>query len=155
MVVSPAHDHTKAEAWAAERNMRELVEVPPIRLDRELKKAIDKVDKELDQIPPDKPGIIAIPTSENMLFLAFHPQQIIMEIADEVRRHPNLLCAVLFHGVMEGHQESTIATLDHHAFVTTMDDLSTQRTAFIMNDSFGLSLSKSIVERVRNAFVPH
>src|SRR5258706_1783192 len=154
IAVSPAHDHTKAEAWAAERNMRDLVEVTPIRLYKELKKAIDKVNMEFDQIPPDKPGIIAIPTSENLLFLAFHPQQIIMEIADEVRRHPNLLCAVLFHGVMEGHQESTIATLDDHAFVTTMDDITTERTAFIMNDSFGLPLSPNTIERVRRAFVP-
>jgi len=55
---------------------------------------------------------------------------------------------------MEGHQESTIATLGEHAFVTTMNDLSTERTAFVMNDSFGLSLSKSTIDRVRNAFVP-
>ena len=154
MAVSPPSDHSKAKAWAASRQMRDFVEAPPINLERELKKAIDKIHDEIRQIPPDKPGIIAIPTSENLLFLFFHPQQIILEIAEEVRRYPNLLCVLLFHGVMEGPQESTIATLGEHAFVTTMNDLSTERTAFVMNDSFALLLSKSTIERVRSAFVP-
>ena len=154
MAVSPPSDHSKAKAWAANRQMRDFVEAPPINLERELKKAIDKIHDEIRQIPPDKPGIIAIPTSENLLFLFFHPQQIILEIAEEVRRYPNLLCVLLFHGVIEGPQESTIATLGEHSFVTTMNDLSTERTAFVMNDSFALLLSKSTIERVRSAFVP-
>ena len=69
MAVSPANDHSQAEAWAVERGMRDLVEAPPIRLDKELKKATDKINKELEQLPVDKPGIIAIPTSENMHFI--------------------------------------------------------------------------------------
>src|SRR5262249_44540730 len=104
-------------------------------------------------LPVDKPGIIAIPTSENMLFFAFHPQQIIIEIAEEARQHPNLLCAVLSHNVMEGQQESQVASLGDHALVTTMNNLSTERTAFIMNENFGLSISESTIERVRNAFL--
>ena len=155
MAVSPPSDHSKAKAWAASRNMRDFVEAPPINLERELKKAIDKIHDEMRQIPAGRPGIIAIPTSESLLFFFFHPEQIILEIAEEVRRYRNLLCVLLFHGVMEGHQESTIATLGEHAFVTTMNDLSTERTAFVMNDSFGLSLSKSTIDRVRKAFVPH
>jgi len=148
------NDHSKAKAWAANRNMRDFVEAPPINLERELKKAIDKIHNEIVQIPPDKPGIIAIPTNENLLFLFFSQQQIILEIAEEIRRYPNLLCVLLFHGVMEGHQESTVAILREHAWVTTMSDLSTERTAFINNDSFSLRLSKSAIERVRCAFVP-
>ena len=135
--------------------MRDFVEAPPINLERELKKAIDKIHDEIVQIPPDKPGIIAIPTNENLLFLFFSPQQIILEIAEEIRRYENLLCVLLFHGVIEGHQESTIATLGEHAFVTTMNDLSTERTALVMNESFDRPLSQSTVERVRSAFIPH
>ena len=153
MAVSPPGDHSKAKAWAARRQMRDFVEAQPINLERELKKAIDKIHDEIRQIPPDRPGIIAIPTGENLLFFFFHPQQIILEIAEEVRRYPNLLCVLLFHGVMEGHQKSTIATLGDHAFVTTMNNLSTERTAFVTNESFGLSLSASTIERVRNAFI--
>jgi len=154
MAVSPPSDHSKAIACTASRQMRDFVEAPPINLERELKKAIDKIHDEICQIPPDKPGIIAIPTNENLLFLFFHPRRIILEIAEEVRRYPNLLCVLLFHGVMEGYQESTVATLGEHAFVTTMSDLSTERTAFVMNDSFDLPLSRNTIERVRSAFVP-
>ncbi len=153
MAVSAAHDHSKAKAWAAERGMRELVEAPPIDLSRELRKATDKINNELDQLPADKPGIIAIPTSENMLFFAFHPYQIIIEIAEEARYHPNLVCAALFHTVMDGHQEPRVSTLGDHALVTRMNELSTERTAFVMNENFGLRLSASTIEKVRNAFL--
>ncbi|HEX3144138.1 MAG TPA: hypothetical protein VHQ64_09210, partial [Pyrinomonadaceae bacterium] len=115
MAVSPPSDHSKAEAWAADRGMTDFVEAPPINVERELKKAIDKIHDEIAQIPPDKPGIIAIPTSENLLFFFFSPQQIVFNIADEIRRYPNLLCVILFHSVMEGPQEPTLATSGEHA----------------------------------------
>lgn len=153
MAVSPATDHSRAEAWASERGMRDLVEAPPIRLDKELKKASDKINRELDQLPADKPGIVTIPTSENMLFFVFDPYQIIIEIAEEARHHPNLLCAALSHTVMDGRQEPCVATLGDHAFVTRMNDLSTNRIAFVMNENFGLSLSASTIEKVRSAFL--
>jgi len=153
MAVSPANDHSRAEAWASERDMRDLVEAPPIRLDQELRKATDKINKELDQLPADKPGIVTIPTSENMLFLVFDPRQIIIEIAEEARHHPNLLCSALSHTVMDGRHEPRVATLGDHAFVTRMNDLSTDRTAFVMNENFGLSLSASTIEKVRSAFL--
>jgi hypothetical protein len=153
LAVSPANDHSKAKAWANERKMRDLVEAPPIDLDNELTKAIGKVRKELDQLPTDKPGIIAIPTSENMLFFAFHPQEIISEIAGEARYHPNLLCVALSHSVMDGNHESSVASLGDHAFATTRHDLSTERTALVMNESFSLPLSESTIARVRKAFL--
>src|ERR1044072_1007175 len=153
MAVSPANDHSQAEACAAERVVRELVEAPPIRLDNKLKRASDKIKNELEQLPVDKPGIVTIPTTENMLFFAFHPQQIIVEIAEEARHHPNLLCAVLSHTVMEWHQESQVSSLGDHALITTMSNLSTERTAFIMNENFGLSIPENTIERVRNAFL--
>ena len=153
MAVSPANDHGKAKEWAAQRGMRDMVEAPPIDLDKELRKATDKVNNELNQLPADKPGIIAIPTSENMLFFAFHPHQIIIEIAEEATYHPNLLCVALFHTVMDGHHEPQVSTLGDHAFVTNMNDLSTDRTAFVMNENFGLSMSASTIEKVRGAFL--
>lgn len=154
MAVSPPSDHSKAEAWALDRGMKDFVEAPPINVERELKKAIDKIHDEIAQIPPDKPGIIAIPTNESLLFFFFSPQQIVFEIAEELHHYPNLLCALLFHSVMEGLQEPTLATSGEHAWVTAMNDLSTERTAFITNETFSLPLSKSTIERVRQAFIP-
>ena len=43
--------------------------------------------------------------------LYVHPYQIIVEIAEEARHHPNLLCVVLFHTVMDGPQESGVSKL--------------------------------------------
>ena len=152
MVVSPANDHSKAKAWAAARDMRGPVEAPPINLEKELNKAKDKIYRELDQLPPDKPAIVVIPT-ESFLFLRFDFQDIISGIAEEANYHPNLLCVALLHAVMEAPQESTTVTFGHHALVTSMDDLSTERTIFVMNGNFSLLISPSTLEKVRNAFV--
>lgn len=152
MVVSPANDHSKAKAWAAARDMRGPVEAPPINLEKELNKAKDKIYCELDQLPPDKPAIVVIPT-ESFLFFAFDFQDIITGIAEEANYHPNLLCVALLHAVMEGPQESTTVTFGDHALVTSMVDLSTERTIFVMNGNFSLPISANTLEKVRNAFV--
>jgi len=152
MAVSPANDHSKARAWAAERGITDLVQAPLINLDQELRKAKDKIYKKIEQVPPDKPGIIAIPT-ESLLFLAFYPHDIIIEIAEAARHHPNLLCVALFHSIMEGPQESSVSTLGDHVFVTNMNDLATERIAFVMNEDFNLPVAASTVGKVRSAFL--
>jgi hypothetical protein len=153
MAVSPANDHSRAKKWAADRGITNgLVQSPPINLENELKRAKDKVYDELEQLPPDKPGIIAIPT-QTMLFLAFDPYDIITEVAEEAKHHSNLLCVALFHAIIDGPQEPSIATLGDHAFITTMNELSTERTAFIMNENFGLSIPATTLEKVRRAFL--
>jgi hypothetical protein len=152
IAVSPANDHSRAKAWAAERGIKGLVQAPLINLENELRRAKDKVYNELDQLPPDKPGIIAIPT-ENLLFIAFDPYEIIIEVAEEAKRHSNLLCVALFHAIIDGFQEPHIATLGDHAFITSMNDFTTERTAFIMNENFGLSIPASTLHKVRHAFI--
>ena len=153
MAVSPANDHSRTKKWAADRAITNgLVQAPPINLENELKRAKDKVYDELEQLPSDKPGIIAIPT-QTMLFLAFDPYDIITEIAEEAKHHSNLLCVALFHAIMEGPQEPSIATVGDHAFITSMNELSTERTAFIMNENFGLSIPSTTLEKVRRAFL--
>lgn len=152
MAVSPANDHSQAKAWAAERGITDLVQAPLINLDQELRKAKDKINKKLEQLPPDKPGIIAIPT-ESLLFLAFYPHDIIIEIAEAARHHHNLLCVALFHSIMEGPQESGVSILGDHAFVTSTNDLSTERIAFVMNEDFNLPIDASTVGKVRSAFL--
>ena len=153
MAVSPANDHSRAKKWAADRGITHgLVQAPLINLENELKRAKDKVYDELEQLPSDKPGIIAIPT-QTMLFLAFDPYDIITEVAEEAKHHSNLLCVALFHAIMEGPQEPSIATVGDHAFITSMNELSTERTAFIMNENFGLSIPSTTLEKVRRAFL--
>jgi hypothetical protein len=153
MAVSPAHDHSQAKAWGAERGMRYSVESPPISLERELRKARAKIVSELDQLPANNAGVIVMPTNENLLFVAYPEEEIIMEIVEELRQHSNLLCAALHHSCFDGEREQSVAALGHHAFVTTLTNLSTDRTAFVMNESFALPLAASTVERVRNAFL--
>lgn len=65
-----------------------------------------------------------------VLFFAFDFQDIITGIAEEADYHPNLLCVALLQAVMEGPQQSSTVTFGDHALITSMDDLSTERTIF-------------------------
>lgn len=156
MAVSPAHDHSKAKAWASVRGMRDMVEAPPIPLDGEIRKARDKIAKELEQLPEDRPGIIVIPASESLLPFVFDPKQIIVELAEELRHHPSLLSAVISHTFSAGKQDSYVAAVGQHAVVgTQISDIATERSVLAMNDAFGLAISTATVEKIRKAFILH
>jgi len=133
--------------------MRDMVEAPIMPLHQELNKARDKISKELEQLPAHKPGIIVIPTTENHLFFAFHSQQIIVEIAEELRQYSNLLCAALHHSCSDGEQEQSVATFGAHAFATTITNLTTDRTALVMNESFGLSIASTRLRKCEMPFL--
>lgn len=155
MAMSPAEDHSKAKAWALERDMRDFVEAPPIPLDGIINKARTKVLRKLGQLPGERPGIIVVPANESLLLFVFDPRQIIMEIAEELRPHRNLFCAVITHHFNAGEQEPFVAQMGEHVVIsTTNPDFSTERSLLIMNDSFGLPLSDVVAKKVRRAFVP-
>src|SRR5260370_14395571 len=126
--------------------MSNLVEAPPIDFSRELPRARNKIRKKMRQLPGDKPGILVIPT-ENLLFLIFRGEDIIAVLSEELRRHPHLLCAGFSDSFIDGEKSTGVQPIGDHAIVTTINDIATNRVAFMMNESFGLSISTSTLER--------
>lgn len=152
--ISPAEDHSKAKAWAAARKMRDLVEGPLIPLN-EIAKARGKIVAELEQLPPDKPGVIVIPADESLLPWMYDPREIILEIAEELTHHPTLLCAVISHNFNAGKLDPFVATLGQHAFVRTeKPGFVTEHSVIVMNEAFALPIAAGTLAKVRQAFLP-
>ena len=153
--ISPAHDHSKAKAWATARKMRDdLVEGPLIKLN-EIAKVRGKIIAELEQLPPDKAGVIVIPADQSLLPWMYDPREIILEIADELTHHPTLLCAVISHSFNAGKLEPFVATLGQHALVRTeKPGFATEHSVIVMNEAFALPIAAGTLAKVRQAFLP-
>jgi hypothetical protein len=154
--ISPAHDHSKAKAWAAARKMRDndLVEGPLIPLN-EIPKARAKIVAELEQLPPDKPGVIVIPADESLLPWMYDPQEIVLGLAEELAFHPTLLCAMISHSFRAGELDPFVAKLGQHAFVRTeKPGFVTEHSIIVMNEAFGLPIAAGTLAKVRHAYFP-
>ena len=154
IAVAPSHDHETAEKWAATRDMQDLVEGPLIETD-EIHRAKVKLREKAEQIPEDKPGLIIVPTNENLLFWRFDIRYVIAELAKELRKYPKLLGMVLSIEFTGGGQEgSAAAALEQHVIVSkTGKDLTTEQSVLLRNDACSLPLCDATLERIRNAFV--
>lgn len=154
MAVSPSHDHSRAKEWAAARKMRIFVEGPRIPFN-EIHRAKGKIFDKLHQLPDDKPGIVLIPAAAgNLMFFVYDVRQIILELADEVSRHPKLLCAVLSHSFSHsGEAEQFAAALGNHVVCSRgRGDMSTEQTVIINNDACVMPVTESSGAKIRKAF---
>lgn len=154
VAVSPRHDHEPAKQWSAARNMKDLVEGPLIDTD-EVHRAKVKLREKAEQIPKDKPGIIVVPTNENLLFWVYDVRYVIAELAAELRKYPNLLGMALSLEFLGSGQEGSVATtLDQHLIVSkTREDFSTEHSMLLRNEACGLPVCDSTLEKVRQAFI--
>jgi hypothetical protein len=154
MAVSPAHDHSRAKAWAAARKMRDWVESPPIP-NNEINRAKGKIFGELRQLPDGKPGIVLVPAaSGNLLFFVNGIGNIIRELEKEVSRHPKLLCAVVSHSFTDsGKAEEFAATFGQHVICSKRgEDMSTEQAVIIHNGACGVTVAASTAAKIRRAF---
>jgi hypothetical protein len=154
MAVSPAHDHSRAKGWAAERGMRDWVESPPIP-NNEINRAKGKIFGELRQLPDNRPGIVIVPAaSGNLLFFVNHFGEIVLELEREVSRHPKLLCAVVSHSFTDsGKAEEFAAALGQHVICRRRgEDLSTEESVIINNGACAMPVAASTAAKIRQAF---
>lgn len=154
--ISPSHDHGAVKRWAAERQMKERVESPPIDTD-EVRRAKIKLHDKVKQIPHDKVGIIIIQTNQTLLFPAFDMRIVIAELADELRKYPNLLGAVLsFEFLGSGKEESIAIDLGRHVVISKVrEDWSTEQSVLILNEACALPVCATTLENVRRAFIEY
>lgn len=152
--VAPPAEGERVQAWAAQRGIKDTLEGPLIPLN-EVWRARGKLRKELKQLPDNKPGIVVLPTHENLLFFTYDIQQIISEIEEEARRNPKLLCAVLHHSFIEGgNNEVTLAKAGLHTLIRKKKvDYSTEQTLIIINQDCAFPVSDKVFEKMIAAFV--
>lgn len=148
-------DHHRAREWAAARGIREndFVEGPDILSD-EIARAKVKLRDKLKQLPDDKPGIIVMPASENLIFFVYDIRHITALLDEEVGKHPRLLRAVMFHTFDDGKDESHTVTIGPHTFSRRVrNDGAVEQSLIIRNTACNNVVSVDTADMVDRAFV--
>ena len=148
-------DHDRAREWAASRGMREndQVEGADILTD-EISRAKVKLRDKLKQLPDDRAGIVVlIPTGTNLILFVYDVRWLVASLAEEVEKHPKLLCAVMFHTFQEGGKESFSINIGPHVVTKLVrSDKVTEQSLIIRNTACRHTPSTRTLEKVRAAF---
>jgi hypothetical protein len=148
-------DHDRAREWAAERGIREtsFVEGPNI-LSNEIARAKVKLRDKVKQLPQDRPGIVVIPSSENLIFFVYDMGSLARALAEEAEKYPKLLSAIMFHTFDDGRDDSGSVRIDGHTFTRQIrSDKSVEQSLIVRNRMCNQSVSAETQKMVDSAFV--
>lgn len=153
VAVSPFNDHSKAQAWAKERNITDFVENYFFN-PNELGRVINRLEEELKQLPLDKPGVVVLWNNANLLFYLHSLTEIIEKIANKTVAHSNIYGVVLNHNFGWREPGNGFTVVDDHLFVSnTGRDLITRNTLFVKNKSFNLPITIAVEEKLLKSFI--
>jgi hypothetical protein len=146
-------DHAPVREWAARRGMKHLVEGPNILTD-EIARVKVKLNEKLKQLPPDKPGIIVLtPAHENVILFVYDIKWLAAAMAEEVEKHPKLLCTIMFHTFDDGKDESWSVNLGPHTYNRLVrSDGAAERSLIVRNMACKHHPSDETLEKVDSAF---
>jgi hypothetical protein len=148
-------DHDRVREWAASRGMREndQIEGADILTD-EVSRARVKLRDKLKQLPEDRPGIVVlIPSATNLILFVYDIRWLALALAEEVQRHPKLLCAVMFHTFDEGGREVFTVDLGKHTFTKLVrSDKTTEQSLIVRNPACKQPLTSITLEKLNAAF---
>jgi hypothetical protein len=146
--------HELAKRWATDRGLKEndLVVGASIQSD-EIARAKRKLRTELEQIPPDTPGIVMLEAKDNLLFFVYDLAALAIYLGEEVKRYPNILWAIFFHNFDIGGSESYSRPIGPHTFVNQVrSDGSTEQMLIIRNIECSTLLPSSTIQKLESAF---
>ena len=107
------------------------------------------------QIPDEGPGIIVLPTDNNLIFITHKFGYIISEIEQAITKEPKLFCAALtfVYGISNQNAASAFKIGDHSLISHTKEDGATELALIIRNPSCKAKLNQQTIEKVERAFV--
>ena len=80
-------------------------------------------------VPP-----FGVPAGTNLILFVYDIRWLVAFLAEEVERHPKLLCAVMFHTFQEGGNESISANMGPHVVTKLVrSDKVTEQSLIIHN----------------------
>lgn len=154
VAVASYDHHERGREWASARGMREadLVQGPNILTD-EIARTKVKIREKLKQLPDDKPGVIVLPASENLIFFVYDIRGLVASLAEEVEKSSKVLTLIMFHSFDDGGHESFSAKIGTHTFCRQVrTDGSTQQSLIVHNANFNLSVAGDIIGKIKSAF---
>ena len=101
-----------------------------------------------------KPGIVVLtPATTNLILLVYDIRWLAAVLAEEVERHPKLLCAFMFQTFDDGGGESFSFNLGPHTFSKRVrSDKAAEQSLIIRNPACNHPLPADILEKVDAAF---
>lgn len=147
-------DHQRARERAAVRGIREtsFVEGPDILSD-EIARAKIKLRDKVKQLPEERPGIVVVPASENLIFFAYDIRALVAAVAEEAEKYPKLLRAIMFHTFDDSRDESGSVDIGPHTFTRqTRSDGSVEQSLIIRNKMCNKPVSAETQKMVDSAF---
>jgi hypothetical protein len=145
-------DHHLAKDWAANRGIKpnDHVVGPWFNSD-EILRAKLKLRTELEQLPLDKPGMVILEASENLFFFTYDQTEVAPYLGEELKKYPQLLRAVFFHGFDGGSCESYIRAIGPHSFVQEVrSDGSINQSLIIRNPNCSHELPISTLKKLES-----
>jgi len=153
IAVSPFNDHSKAEAWAKERNITDFVE-NCFFYPNELGRVLNRLEEELKQLPSDKPGLVVLWNNHNLLFFLHRIEEIIERVANKISSHPNVYGVALNQNIGLAKPENGFAQIDEHLWISnTGRDLTTRNTLLVRNNFFNLPLTDTAEQKLLESFI--
>lgn len=153
IAASPSHDHSKAEAWAKERNITNFVENCFFH-PNELGRVLNRLEEELEQLPLDKPGIVVLWNNANLLFYLHNIKEITKKIAYKTTPHSHVYGVVLNYDIGWSESENSFVEIEDHLLVSnTGRDLINRNTVFVRNKTFNLAITDATEEKLLKSFI--
>lgn len=150
--ISPPHDHSRAKAFAASRNMKEFVESALIPLN-EVVRVQGKIFEKMQQLPRDKPGIVVITTDENLLFFVYRLEEIIQGVVEKTMRFPHVFAVVLTNASIGRPEQPLVANIGEHIYTQhTTEAFATHHALIVRNPTCTNPVSSSTLDKFHKAF---
>jgi len=152
--IAPYDRHELADEWASKRglNLSDMVTGANIDSD-EITRARMKLKEKLKQLPEDKPSVVVIEASKNLLFLVYDLRWVALCLAEELTKNPKLLWAIFYHSFGAGQDRSYSVEIGPHTFVNqSMNDHATQQSLIVRNTACKNPVPLSTLRKLHIAF---
>jgi hypothetical protein len=152
--IAPYDRHELAREWARKRGLNEADMVTGAYIESdEIGRARAQLKHKLKQLPDDKPSVIVIEASKNLLFFVYDLSEVALSLAQELTKHPKLLSAIFYHTFGAGPGESYSVEIGPHTFVNqSINDLATQQSLIVRNTACTNTVPLSTLRKLNMAF---
>jgi len=152
--IAPYDRHELAHEWASNRGLNQADMVTGADIDSdEITRARAKLKDKLKQLPDNKPSVVVIEASKNLLFFVYDLRWVALCLAEELTKYPKLLWAIFYHTFGTGRDDSHSVEIGPHTFINqSMTDHATQQSLIVRNTACNNPVPVSTIQKLNMAF---
>jgi hypothetical protein len=157
LAAAPTDQAESIYQWASERGIKEgeIIEGALIDINDAKRLILDKIGKEVKQLPKDRPGMIIVMTSQSFLFHFIPMRMIGPFLSQRLQRFPQLICvaATYCHYIDEvGIPAEWVSTADYSIRERVIIHQLRETTLIAQNNVCQQPLSPATYEKICQAF---